>query len=100
MGILNGFWKKKAAEPVNNVDSFVRGDALRVMEILRGSMYSCSMSWEELLVRFCRMQGLSRDVGQERLIHALELLKRSQGFSWAGIGTEIHFSRTIPIVVI
>ena len=75
-------------------------DAMKVVEMLRHSPYVCTMEWSELVVRFKRMLGLSEAEAIERIEKALSLLKRSQGLSWGGKGCAVHFSRTIPIVVI
>lgn len=78
----------------------VRGDVLKIVEILHGSMCLSSMSWSELLLRFKRVMGIPEDEAVQRLIEALNLLRKGQGIGWGGIGSDIIFTRSKPIVVI
>jgi len=96
-----GLHKKKESESVRDVGlEIAKSDTLKVVEILKNSLYQDSMQWKELLIRFKRMTGVPEDIAQERLIRAIELLKRSQGVGCAGVGSTVMFSRTIPLVVL
>lgn len=90
--------KTKGQVDMDKAQSVV--DALKIVEILKNSMYSCTMPYDELLVRFSRIMGLPKEIAKERLVNALKLVSKSQGISWHGVGSEISFSRTIPIVVV
>jgi hypothetical protein len=101
LGLLDLFnGKKKQTEPVRDLSlEIAKADCLKVVGILKNSMYQESMQWDELTIRFRRITGLPIDTAKERLINAMELLKRSQGIGWGGIGCAVYFSRTTPMVV-
>jgi len=101
MGIVERLLgRNKEAQVVRDVAlETAKRDALKVVAILKGSLYTATMPWNELVVRFGRTEGCNMSEASKRLVSAMGVLTKSQAIGWGGVGSDVSFSRTIPIVV-